>query len=100
MVGVAQLVRAPVCGTGGCGFKSHHSPKNFGVWRSPVSAPALGAGGRRFESSRSDHVAEVTFLVLTGRGLFEVEGDAPADFGPGGVKFRLSRQFHAMTMGD
>ena len=22
MVGVAQLVRAPVCGTGGCGFKS------------------------------------------------------------------------------
>ena len=54
MVGVAQLVRAPVCGTGGCGFKSHHSPKNFGVWRSPVSAPALGAGGRRFESSHPD----------------------------------------------
>ena len=54
MVGVAQLVRAPVCGTGGCGFKSHHSPKNFGVWRSPVSAPALGAGGQRFESSNSD----------------------------------------------
>ena len=22
----------------------------FGVWRSPASAPALGAGGRRFES--------------------------------------------------
>ena len=54
MVGVAQLVRAPVCGTGGCGFKSHHSPKNFGVWRSPVSAPALGAGGREFESLHPD----------------------------------------------
>ena len=26
----------------------------FGVWRSPVSAPALGAGGRRFESSHPD----------------------------------------------
>ena len=29
MVGVAQLVRAPGCGPGGRGFKSHHSPKNF-----------------------------------------------------------------------
>jgi transposase InsO family protein len=26
MAGVAQLVRAPVCGTGGRGFNSHHSP--------------------------------------------------------------------------
>ena len=26
MVNVAQLVRASVCGTEGCGFKSHHSP--------------------------------------------------------------------------
>ena len=31
MVGVAQLVRAPGCGPGGRGFKSHHSPKNIGV---------------------------------------------------------------------
>jgi hypothetical protein len=29
MVGVAQLVRAPGCGPGGRGFKSHHSPKIF-----------------------------------------------------------------------
>ena len=30
MADVAQLVRAPVCGTGGRGFKSHHSPQeNF-----------------------------------------------------------------------
>ena len=27
MVGVAQLVRAPDCGSGGRGFKSHHSPQ-------------------------------------------------------------------------
>ena len=27
VVAVAQLVRAPDCGSGGRGFKSHHSPK-------------------------------------------------------------------------
>src|SRR6266404_7328911 len=27
MVAVAQLVRAPVCGTGGCGFNSRRSPQ-------------------------------------------------------------------------
>ena len=27
MVGVAQLVRAPDCGSGGRGFDSHHSPQ-------------------------------------------------------------------------
>lgn len=26
MAGVAQLVRAPVCGTGGRGFETHRSP--------------------------------------------------------------------------
>ena len=26
----------------------------YGVWRSPVSVPALGAGGRRFESYYPD----------------------------------------------
>lgn len=29
MAGVAQSVRAPVCGTGGRGFNSHHSPHYF-----------------------------------------------------------------------
>ncbi len=29
MAGIAQLVRAPVCGTGGRGFKSHYSPQNI-----------------------------------------------------------------------
>ncbi len=38
MVPVAQLVRAPVCGTGGRGFKSHQAPhyyqsdKNHGLF--------------------------------------------------------------------
>ena len=33
----------------------------FGVWRSPVSAPALGAGGRRFESCHPDKRSTVTY---------------------------------------
>ncbi len=34
MLCVAQLVRAPVCGTGGREFKSHHTPHRFikGIW--------------------------------------------------------------------
>ena len=32
MVGVAQLVRAPDCGSGGRGFKSHHSPQKASIW--------------------------------------------------------------------
>ena len=34
-------------------FANHFQPK-IGVWRSPASAPALGAGGRRFESCYPD----------------------------------------------
>ena len=29
--------------------------QNVGTWRSLVTAPALGAGSRRFESARPDH---------------------------------------------
>ena len=31
MVVVAQLVRAPDCGSGGRGFESHHPPKKKGA---------------------------------------------------------------------
>ena len=40
----------------------------FGVWLSPVRAPALGAGGRRFESSHPDlffFILEYDRLVYT-----------------------------------
>ena len=33
MVDVAQLVRAPGCGSGGRGFKSHLSPKALDFYR-------------------------------------------------------------------
>jgi hypothetical protein len=32
MVDVAQLVRAPDCGSGGHGFESHHPPLLFLMW--------------------------------------------------------------------
>ena len=63
MVGVAQLVRAPGCGPGGRGFKSHHSPNIIGVQRSPVNAPALGAGDREFKSLYPD-TRGTHFLLL------------------------------------
>jgi hypothetical protein len=34
MVVVAQLVRAPDCGSGGRGFESHHPPKKKGAYSS------------------------------------------------------------------
>ena len=37
MADVAQLVRAPVCGTGGRGFKPHHSPQD----KAPAKAGVL-----------------------------------------------------------
>ena len=34
MVGLAQLVRAPDCGSGGRGFDSHNPPQNEGTQES------------------------------------------------------------------
>ena len=39
MVSVAQLVRAPDCGSGGRGFESHHSPNK--IIKKGLSAPFL-----------------------------------------------------------
>ena len=41
MVGVAQLVRAPGCGPGGRGFKSHRSPFSTDGYNFPVCPRAL-----------------------------------------------------------
>src|ERR1700694_5636033 len=50
MVAVAQLVRAPVCGTGGCGFNSRQPPLKT-VRRASVAAfTAVRGGGDRFRS--------------------------------------------------
>jgi hypothetical protein len=56
MVDVAQLVRAPDCGSGGRGFESHHPPHI-----APVAqldrVTDYESGGRRFESCRARHFA-------------------------------------------
>ena len=58
MVDVAQLVRAPVCGTGGREFESHLPPhyfppeNNIGLQPSG-KAPDFDSGMRQFESSQS-----------------------------------------------
>lgn len=44
---VAQLVRAPVCGTGGRGFNSHHSPHSFMTNNEKSFAWPIGLGGKR-----------------------------------------------------
>ena len=50
----------------------------FGVWRSPASAPALGAGGRRFESCYPDERTK-TAQALPGR-FFHLGGVKSASF--------------------
>ena len=71
-----------------------------GIFRTQACRAFIGYWGPGLFYPMHDHRAEEIYLVLTGRCLFEAEGDAPADFGPGGVKFHRSGQAHAMTMGD
>ncbi len=73
MVGVAHLVRAPVCGTGGSGFDSHHPPmvaransppeaddQPIVYFNAPVAqldrAVDFESEGRRFESCRAQKI--------------------------------------------
>ena len=71
-----------------------------GIFRTQACRAFIGYWGPGLFYPMHDHEAEEIYLVLTGRCLFEAEGDAPADLGPGGVKFHRSGQSHAMTMGD
>lgn len=57
MVGVAQLVRAPDCGSGGRRFESGHSPQNICIRtevaeRVGLQIPCREIYHRRFESCR------------------------------------------------
>ena len=87
MVSIAQLVRAPDCGSGGRGFESHYSPHkidyaaghnvNMQNGLSPSGkAPDFDSGIRWFKSSQPSHLdccpntlAALTFEVLTLPGL-------------------------------
>jgi hypothetical protein len=50
LVGIAQLVRAPDCGSGSRGFESHYSPSILGCSQAG-KAPDFDSGIRWFESS-------------------------------------------------
>ena len=49
------------------GKRGYNPPRSFGAWRSPASALAWGARGRRFKSSRPD--TRVRKTVLAGDGF-------------------------------
>ena len=71
-----------------------------GIFQTQACRAFIGYWGPGLFYPMHYHEAEEIYLVLTGRCLFEAEGIAPADLGPGGVKFHRSGQSHAMTMGD
>ena len=50
MVGLVQLVRAPVCGTGGRGFESHIPPHLFYIFEDPDIGVSPSGKARDFDS--------------------------------------------------
>ena len=62
MAGVAQLVRATVCGTVGRGFKPHHSPQ--GIINSRASGCLCFDRVRELSQSRVISLLEISRLLL------------------------------------
>src|SRR5690606_36258370 len=54
LVDVAQPVRAPDCGSGGRGFKSHHPPQRVPAPKAPRRGRAASLGGGPPALSRED----------------------------------------------
>ena len=70
----------------------------IGVWRSLVSAPALGAGGRRFESYHPDQVWPHRLVVRTSAFHAENRGSIPL----GATKYKgfLAELVDALDLGS
>ena len=71
-----------------------------GIFTSSQCRAFIGYWGQGLFYPMHDHEAKEIYLVLGGRCLFEAEGDATADLGPGGVRIHTSYQSHAMEMRD
>lgn len=72
MAGVAQLVRATVCGTVGRGFKPHHSPQELSFEHSAIVSKGVLSSNlifpsfnRRFESTKSTNCRFWLMRTLT-----------------------------------
>jgi len=71
-----------------------------GIFTSSQCRAFIGYWGQGLHYPRHDHQAEEAYLVLGGRGLFEADGKAPVELGPGGVRIHAPFQPHAMKMRD
>ncbi len=71
-----------------------------GIFTSSQCRAFIGYWGQGLYYPMHDHEAEEAYLVIGGRGLFEADGEVPADLGPGGVRIHAPFQSHAMEMRD
>jgi mannose-6-phosphate isomerase-like protein (cupin superfamily) len=60
----------------------------------------VGYWGAGLDYGWHEHAAEELYTIVSGRGRFLAQGDAPADLGPGDIRFHKSLQRHAMTTGQ
>ena len=80
MAGVAQLVRAPVCGTGGRRFETGHSPHlNSAIAELPaIMADALAVRGGLNNSGEVAGVAELVDALVLGTSGESRGGSSPS----------------------
>ena len=74
---------------------SYNPLRSIGAWRSPASALAWGARGRRFKSSRPDSTKGT---ALTGRFYFSMDSNEIQPSSPLNTKSILSLVFAVLTL--
>jgi mannose-6-phosphate isomerase-like protein (cupin superfamily) len=69
-------------------FVTHNARITVGYWNAGLAYP------------RHQHVAEELYTVVSGRGLFQSDGDPDEELGPGRTRFHRSNQPHALITTD
>ena len=112
--GCSSVGRAPGCGLGCRGFKSHHSPHflsnlsrgnypgiSHGLISAPVAqldrAPDFESVGRRFESCRAYHEKSRTWVITPSPFLFYPDERCSAAFLIQGVIFRQGQGYQEIA---